>query len=330
MKHVFCLLFVLLLGITSPLYSLTLKIGSPAPEGSPWDNSLREMAVEWKKISKGKIIVKIYPGGIVGDEADMIRKMRIGQLQGGVFTSSGIAKITPEILSLSLPFLVQNDDEIDFLLNKHSPYFEELLINKGFAVVAWSRAGWIHIFSKDPVFYPDDLKKHILAVTDSDATMLQGWRTGGYNAVPLSTNNIMTGLQSGMVTAYYMPPLVSATFQWFALAKNMCSLPLAPLTGALILDERTWKKIDKMNREELVNSTKVLMRNLRQISVDLEKRAISTMIKHGLVVNRVTPDIAEIWKNTASSEYNYLIGKVFSESLLTQLKQDLKEYRKKL
>jgi len=327
-KQFFCVFLFIFVGFNSPLYSLTLKLGSPAPEGSPWDISLRKMASEWKKISKGKIRVKIYPGGIVGDEADMIRKMRIGQLQGGVFTSSGISKITPEILALNLPFLVQDDNELDFLLNKHASYFEGLMIKKGFAVVAWSRAGWVHIFSKNPVIYPDDLKKHILAVSDSDSILLQGWRTSGYNAVPLSLNNMMTGLQSGMVTAYYMPPLVSATFQWFALAKNMCSLPIAPLSGALVFDKKSWKKIAKMNRADLVKSTKRLMKNLQQKSINLEKRAIATMKKHGLVINMVSPEVTKIWKKTALHDYDYLIGRIIPESFLAQLKQDLREFRK--
>jgi len=316
-----------LLIFTSPLYPLTIKLGSPAPEGSIWDKALRNMAVEWKKISKGKIRVKIYPGGIVGTENDMIRKIRIGQLQAGVFTSSGLSKISPEILALSLPQFIKNDDELKYILKKRVSELDQLYTKKGFKPLSWSTAGWLYFFSKKPVVYPGDLKQQTLAVSASDTSTLQAWREIGFIAVPLALNNIMTGLQSGMVDVYFMTPLASATFQWFALAKNMCNLKIAPVMGNLLISQKTWKRVSEKIRPKLQKLTQRLMAEIESQSKTLEEKAISVMVDHGLTIHEVPADAKDIWNRVVKKGHHAMIGEIVSKDLYLMLQADLKEYR---
>lgn len=318
-----------LLILTSPLYPLTLKLGSPAPEGSIWDKALRNMAVEWKKISKGKIRVKIYPGGIVGTENDMIRKIRIGQLQAGVFTSSGLSKISSDILALSLPKFIKNDDELNHILKKRTSTLDQLYLDKGFKPLSWSSAGWLYFFSKKPVVYPGDLKQQTLAVSASDTSTLQAWRAIGFNAVPLSLNNIMTGLQSGMVDAYFMTPLASATFQWFALAKNMCNLKIAPVIGNILVSRKTWKRIPKKFKTQLQKVTQRLMTEIEVHSRALEEKAISVMTDNGLIIHQVPTDAEDIWNRVVKKGHRAMIGSIVSKDLYLTLQADLQEYRRR-
>jgi len=154
-----------------PVGATVIKVGSLAPEGSPWDTALKKMAAEWKALSEGTIELKIYPGGIVGNEPDMIRKMRIGQLQAAAFTGMGMSYIAPEVFALSLPFLVRDDDELDYLMDKTAVRFAKLIEDKGFVVVVWSKAGWVNFFSKKPVVYPADLRQQKIAVAESEPEM---------------------------------------------------------------------------------------------------------------------------------------------------------------
>ena len=329
MKKIKKILVILVLCVVpySSIYSLTIKIGSIAPKGSPWDIALRKIARDWKSISNGKVKLKIYPGGIVGDESNMIRKMRIGQLHGAILTNFGMSNISPEVLSISMPFLINNEKELDYVLQKRTPYFETLMSKKGFKVVSWSKAGWVYFFSKYPVKYPDDLKKQPLAVASNDAAMLQAWRKVGFNAVPLSANDVMTGLQSGMVQAYYSTPLVSGALQWFALAPNMCNVKIAPMVGGFIFSKRIWRRIPDKYKQDFTDSSNRVVLQLNRDSKNLEKEAMKKMKKHGLKVHNVSRRIYNLWKREAAKGHNVYIGKTFSKKLFNDIKNDLRSLR---
>ncbi len=315
--------------LSSPLYALTIKVGSIAPDGSPWDKALKKIAAEWKAISGGTIDMKIYPGGIVGNEPDMIRKMRIGQLQAAIFTGVGMSYISPEIFSMSLAFLVRDDRELDYIMGKMTPYYEKLTLKKGFVTVTWAKAGWVNFFSTRPVVYPRDLKTLKLSVAENDAEMLQAWRSMGYNAIPLSTNDLMTALQNGMIEAYYAPPLVSASFQWFGIAKHMCGIRIAPMIGGFVVSKKTWDQIPASMRPKLVASAKKVVDQLYIDTKTLETSAIATMKKNGLVIHEVPADAARLWEKEGYKGYEAYVGKTFSRDLLTKIQGYLKEYRSK-
>jgi len=308
-------------------YALVIKLGSPAPEGSPWDTALKRIASDWKKISSGKIIMKIYPGGIAGNEPDIIRKMRIGQLQAAIFTGVGLSYISPEILVLSMPMFIHTDKELDYILSKKSKILSGYLHKKGFALIAWSKSGWIHFFSKRPVIYPADMKKHFLAVAEGNNDMLQAWRSSGFQAVPLASNDILTGLQSGMVDAFYAPPIVAASFQWFGLAPNMCSLKIAPLVGGLVLNNRTWNQIPDKIKPQLLEAVKTTVMQLQMEIIILEKKAINTMKKNGLKINIIPKNAVLMWQKEAVTGYDKLTKKSASKNLFFDIKNILKEYR---
>jgi TRAP-type transport system periplasmic protein len=312
-----------------PLFPLTIKVGSIAPTGSPWDKALKKIAAEWKTISGGKIDMKIYPGGIVGNEPDMIRKMRIGQLQAAIFTGMGMSYIAPDVFAMSLAFMVRNDKELDYLMMKSTPYFEKLIAKKGFSVLVWSKAGWINFFSTKPVVYPKDLKPLKLSVAEGDAELLQAWRVMNYNAIPLATNDIMTGLQNGMIEAIYAPPLVAASFQWFGIANHMCAIKIAPLIGGIVINNKTWEEIPADIRPKLVKSAKQIVDNLYVETNALEKSAIDTMIKHGLKIHEVPPEGERLWRKEAVKSYEVYVGKTFSRELFEKLQGYIKEYREK-
>jgi TRAP-type C4-dicarboxylate transport system substrate-binding protein len=320
---VLCAIFI------QPIYGITIKLGSIAPEGSAFDTRLKRITAEWYKITGGTVRVKIYPGGIVGDEPNMIRKMRIGQLQAAIFTGMGMSYISPEVLALQMPWMVENDRELDHILRRTKSYFEGKMRKKGFVVVAWSKVGWVHFFSKKPVYTPADLKRQKFAVSTDNPQLLQSWRAIGFNAVPMGTNDMMAALQSGMIEAYYSTPLAAASFQWFAYTKNMCSMKIAPLIGGIVIHESAWNKIPKKYHSQLKQTTQRIVDGLYAEILALDRKALATMKKHGLRINRVTPQHVQQWKREAEKGYGIFIGKTFSRDLYNRLKKIIAEYRKR-
>src|SRR5512136_476137 len=221
--------------------AVVIKIASIAPSRSPWDKALEKVANDWERLSNGSVQVKIYPGSIAGSEQDMIRKMRLGVLQGGVFSTMGLAKIDHSLTVLCIPFLFHSRDEFDDVFERMKPTLEKLIEAKGFQVMFWTLAGWINFFSKSPVIEPDDLKKLKISVTTDFPEIEQVWKRMGYEVVTGDTDMIQ--LQSGAITALYLPPLVAASGQFFALAPHMLEPSLAPLFGGLLLSDKAWASI---------------------------------------------------------------------------------------
>jgi len=311
-----------------PLLPLEIKLGSLAPGGSPWDTALRRVAAEWLSESKGQITIKVYSGGIAGDEADMIRKMRINQLQAAAITGLGLNQIALDVLTIQLPFLVRTDEELDYTLEKMGPDYNQMIEAKGFKVLLWSSAGWAKFFSKDPIIYPEDLKPQRLFVMEGHADIDQAWKELGYRVIPINPNNALTALQSGMVDAFTATPLLAAAMQWFALAPHMCDLNFAPLIGGLIINASTWKRIPADLQPRLMSSLHRVEKQMRQETIELEGKAIEVMVKNGLQIHRLTPQAVRAWEDFVFGNFDLVAGKAFSMEVYEKTKAYVEEYRR--
>ncbi|MCP5106423.1 MAG: hypothetical protein GY950_23770 [bacterium] len=324
------LVSIIMLAVLSggTLHALTIKIGSIAPLRSPWIKELKKLGIEYGKITNGLIKLKIFAGGIAGNEEDMVRKIRMGILGGAVFTNRGIINIYPDSYVLNIPFFLDSNEELEYVMKRMTPIFEKEVEKKGFKVIAWSQAGWVHFFTKRPVRYPDDLKKHKLSYTTGAAAMEQAWKKSGYHIVPNSLKDMMMSLQSGMVDAFYLPPLIAASGQYFALAPNMTAQPVAPLLGGLVLSNKIWKRVPDKYKEKIITATQKMADRLYLETVELEKEAITEMKKHDLVIHETPPDALAKWKAASDKGMDALIGKAFSQEIYDRLVQYVKEYRK--
>lgn len=322
-------LAALCLGTAGQAKTVKIKIGSQAPDRSPWGKALNEVAAEWYKLSDGQIRVEIYAGGIAGNELDQIRKMRIGTLQGGVFTNIGMNKIERSVFVLNTPFLFTTQEEFEYVFDKMKPSFEKQIEEKGFRVLLWTLAGWTHFFAKERVIYPDDLKKHKISISGGDPEMEQAWKKMGYQIVPIDMKDMMVGLQTGMVSATYLPTLIAGSGQYFALMPHMLPLKLSPLIGGLLLSDRAWENIPEAYREPMKEAVIKVSQNLYEETTKLEVEALKAMKDNGLIVNEAPPDALEKWREVAAQGFSELIGKAFSREMYDQVLACVEEFRKK-
>lgn len=327
MKLARIMAFLLLAALALP--AQVIKIGSVAPDRSPWDDALKEIAREWETISGGKVKLKIYPGGIAGGEEDTIRKMKVGTLGGAVLTNIGLTKIYPDAFVLSTPFMFHSEAEMAHVMERLTPTFEAHIKEKGFQVIIWTMTGWVNFFSKAPVLYPQDLKKQKLAFSTGEPALEQAWKKSGYYIVPNELSDLMMALQSGMVEAFYLPPLVAASGQYFGVAQHMCSLKIAPLVGGLVIVDRIWEKIPENQRQAMMDVVDRVSAKLAGETEKLEIKAIATMKKNGLIIHEAPPDSLAKWKEAAEKGMDELVGKLFSREIYDKLQQVLQEYRRK-
>jgi TRAP-type C4-dicarboxylate transport system substrate-binding protein len=321
-----CLAGLLFLAVLLPAPALTIKLGSLAPEGSPWDTALKKLAADWDRISGGEIVLKIFPGGIAGDEPDMVRKIRINQLQAAALTGIGLQQIANDILTIQLPLLIRTDEEFDYVLEKMQPTFNRLLKEKGFTALAWSLAGWATFFARDPVVYPRDLMKQKLQVDDSSPEMTLAWKKMGFQVIPLPSTGVMSALQSGMVDAFTLTPLTAAAMQWFALAPNMAGLRWAPMLGGIIVSNRTWDRVPDALKPEMIAAIRRILSDLDRETRILEDKALAVMKDNGLQIHPLPPEAEQEWRQVLEQGLDIIIGKSFSAEVYAELRTHLAEY----
>ncbi len=327
MKRHVVLLFLCLL-VLGDLPALTLKIGSGAPLGTPWDRSLRELAEEWSRISAGRVELKIFPGGIAGNEPDMIRKVRIGQLQGAVLSNIGLIYLNPEFLILELPMTVRTNEELTYLLNEMDDIYRSLMEEKGFVLIIWQPVGWVHFFTTSRVEYPEDMMKLKMSAPLNEPKMGQVLRAIGFRTFPTEANFVLTGLQTRMVEACYTSPIMAAASQWFAVANYMHNMTFAPLIGALVISTRTWQRIPEDLQEELIEVAKKMTESLVDEIHVLEEMALKVMLENGLIITEVSSDAEAAWVSVMHEAIDKAAGDFFSRELYEEMTGLLEEYRK--
>lgn len=306
---------------------MSIKFGTLAPQGSPWDNIMRQMGEELKSATGGEVELRIYPGGIAGDEPDMVRKMRVGQLHAAALTVMGLAQIAPEMNALQMPMLLSSYAELDFVMREMSPKLDAILQKRGFKVLNWVDAGWVHLFAQTPVVYPADLKRQKLFVWAGDTAAVEAWKEEGFSPVPLPATEIYTGLQSGLINAFCTTPLAALSFQWFALAGNMTELKWAPLVGATIITLRKWQEMPEAHRALLLRSAAAAGERVRRDTRKLGDEAVEIMKQHGLRVVPVPREVAVDWERSARATYPRLLEKGGPTEILHMIERLRDDYR---
>ncbi|MGE5343850.1 MAG: TRAP transporter substrate-binding protein DctP [Candidatus Omnitrophota bacterium] len=328
-KLKFIVLLIIMLALANAVQAVVIKMGTIAPLRSPWVDEIRALDQEWRKITGGKVEIKIFAGGIAGNEEDMVRKIKMGILGGAVFTNIGITQIYPDAYVLNMPFAMDSDAELDYVLKKLTPGFEKEIEKKGFTVLTWAKSGWLYFFSKRPIIYPEDLKKHKLSFATGTPEMEQSWKKSGYHVIPTDLKDLLMALQSGMLDAAYLPALLAASGQYFPLIPNMSPLKVAPLVGGIVVSNQVWAQVPDQYKKEMIAAAQRVAADLFQKTDKLEKDALDMMKKHGLIINKVPPDAPAKWKAETAKGLDELIGKAFSKDVYDKLIQALNEFRKK-
>jgi TRAP-type transport system periplasmic protein len=306
--------------------AVTLKLGTLAPLGSPWDKIIKDMGEEWKA---GGVLLKVYPGGELGDEPDMVSKMRTGQIQAGVFTVVGLSQIDKGFSALSIPMLYKTDAESDYVRSKLQPVLEKRLLADGFKILNWGDAGWVMFFGKNPILTPDDLKKAKFFIWGNDTDTMNIWKSAGYSPVPLSATDILPNLQTGLIDSFDTTPLSALSFQWFPLAPHMTNLKWAPLVGATIVTTKAWNSIPLASRPALLKAAAEAGKRFKdEIRTD-NQAAIDAMKQRGLIVHDVTDEQYAQWEQLFQSVYPQISGTVVPADMMNLAIKYRDEYRAK-
>ena len=229
-----------------------IKLATLAPEGSEWHGMLLNMGQEWKKATKKSVNLRVYPGGIIGDERDMVRKMRIGQIHAAAITTEGLTEIVPEFSAYYVPLAFQDSEDIMAVTESLLPDLEKKLEDQGFKLLHLGELGWAYWFTSKPIKTPSDLKAMKIFTWAGDFKWERLWEKAGYNPVPLASVDILSGLQTGLINSFSTIPLYALSQQSFGIANHMLDLKWGILMAGIVIDKRVWQKISKKYQENLI------------------------------------------------------------------------------
>ena len=303
----------------------TIKLGTIAPANSPWDLVLRRLAADWSRISDGEVELKIFAGGIAGDEHDMIRKMRIGQLHAATLTAASMNDIYPGALALATPMLIRTNEEMSAVLADVTPFLEQQLERRGFVALMWTPVGWVKFFAREPLRSIDDLRRQALWIGDAGTPEINAWQQAGFKVVALPLTEVPTALQSGMIDAVLTSPGGAFYSQWFGIAGHMNELNLAPLYGALVVSKRVWERVPDALRQRLRAAAQGAAERLR--AHELDDLAVLTMQAYGLQVYEATAELEQEFQQIAARAFQSLIGDVIDPEAYRVVTESVAAFR---
>lgn len=293
--------FIFLIAMALPHASwaageIVIKTATLVPQGSEWHKILQEMGAEWQKLSGGRVALRLYPGGVAGDDADLVRKMRLGTLDAGVLTVGGLSAIDRGSLAVEIPLAYANNQELDCVMERIAPQLEKKFESKGFIVLGWSEGGWAHFFTKYPVKTPDDMKKLKMFVWAGDDEYIELWKKSGFNPVPLPSTEIATALQTGLVNGITLNTQGVLLLQYYKHVKYMTDFKWAMFIGGIVITKQAWEKVPADVRPALKEAAVKACGRMREFSRQSEAKDLEALKKQGLEVVHVSEDVLDQWR----------------------------------
>lgn len=304
-----------------------LKFASLAPEGTSWMKQMRLLADELTAATQGRVTLKLYPGGVAGDERDVLRKIRMGQLHGAGFTGNGLGEILPAVRVFDTPFLFESISEYDSVLVTVTDTLQALFREKGYELAGWASVGWVHLFSKNPIATVDDLKRSRAWVWETDPLASALFAKIGVSPIPLALPQVLTSLQTGVVDAAYISPSAAVSLQWFTRVKHMTDLPLTHSTGAVVLSDGFLSKLSSEDRASTLRLFRRHMETLEPIIREEERRSLEVLAAEGIIPVAVAPEDAAAFSAVGAELRRDLADKLYPAWLLAMVENLLAELR---
>ena len=320
------LLFALLWGPQA--FGQTLKIATIAPEGSSWMKDMRTGAKEIEERTGGRVKFKFYGGGIQGNDRQVRRKMRTGQLSGGALSSGGLNGFQKDADVFSLPLMFNTIEEARYVRNHMEPELRRRLEDAGYVNFGFATAGFGYMMSNKPMSSLADFKGQKVWTAEGDPVGYAALSALGVAPVTMPITDVMTGLQTDLLDSVTVPPVGAVVFQWHTKLSYITEMPVAYVYGAMLVDERAFSKISPQDQAVVREVMEGIYRKFDQNGVRDSDDAMRALLEGGMKM--VTPDQSEVsqWREIVLDSHHKLARKdVFDIQLLDQMQELLIEYR---
>ncbi len=313
----------------APLAAQQLKIATLAPDGSSWMEVLNDAADEVKAQTDGKVITRFYPGGVMGGSDMVLRRMKLGQLQGGVFTVGELAGVAPETNLYSLPFQFKNVSELAQLRDEFDPYILDALYEGGMVAPAITNGGFAYLFSRDRIASTDDVSSSLRVwIPENDPLSRRTLEAVGASAVPLSLADVYTALQTGTINTFANTMSGAIILQWHTRAKYMLDLPVLMTAGVMAVDRKAFERISPEHRAIWLAIFRKALQEQEARTVEENQDAREALLEQGIeIVEPEQEDVRE-WQRISNQVLDEMLASgAFQVPGIERLRAKLEEIR---
>jgi TRAP-type C4-dicarboxylate transport system substrate-binding protein len=306
----------------------TFKIATLAPAGTAWMKEMKKGAGYIEEKTEGRVKLKFYPGGVMGNEQSVHRKIKVGQLHGGAFSSGGLAHLYPDIQTLNLPMLFNSFDEVDYVRGKMDAALKQNMEQNGFVLLGIAEGGFSRILSKKPMRDLASIRASKLWVPEGDVMVQETYDTMGLSPIPLPVADVFTGLQTGLVETVTITSSGAIAFQWHSSTAYITDTPLIYLVGLLVVQKQAFDKISPGDQAIIKQEMAIVVEQMDKLTREDNLKAIDALKKQGIIF--VKPELEELdrWKNLAARSIDNLIAKgALSQAGVDEVMKHLNDYR---
>ena len=306
----------------------TFKIATIAPDGTSWMNEMRAGAEEIKKQTAGRVEFRFYPGGIMGNDNSVLRKIRVGQLQGGAITGGGLADILPEAQVYSLPFLFNDYSEVDYVRKQMDPVLMQALEKEGYVGFGISEGGFAYLMSGEPVPGVEALKGHKIWVPEGDLISRTAFESTGVSPIPLPLTDVLTGLQTGLVDTVAATPTGAIALQWHTRVHNLTDIPLMYIYGTMVVKRNVFERLSSADRQVVRSVMGGIFQRLNQQNRADNGSALEALKAQGISFVQSNVEKRREWQGMVNNAMNKLIAnKLFDPAIHSRLLKYRDTYR---
>ena len=300
--------FVLFAALNCAQAATIIKIATEAPDGTAWMRELRAGAEGVKKRTEDRVEIKFYPGGVMGDEPTVLRKIKIGQLHGGAFTGGELAQVDKDAQIYSLPFVFKTQDEVDKVRAQLDPLLKQSVEKTGYEILGISGGGFAYLVSVNDIKGKDDLKAAKVWIPQGDRIAEAGFKAGGVTPIALPLADVYTSLQTGLIDTAANTPAGTIAFQWHTKVKHMVDLPLTYVVGILIVDKKVFDTLSAEDRKTVSDELGAAFTRLDKINRDDNTQAREALQKQGIAIFK--PNAAETasWETVGNEARKHLVA----------------------
>lgn len=313
----------LLLGIAAPAaHALELKVASVAPDGSSWLEEMRAGTERIEELTEGRVEFKFYPGGVMGSDSQVLRKIRVGQLHGGAFTAGGLGERYPALNLYGVPLLFRSLDEVDYVREQLDPKLQAGLEQAGFVSFGFIEGGFANLMStSQSVSSVEDLRRKKVWVPEGDQISYVSMDALGLSPVFLPVTDVLTGLQTGLLDVVAASPTAALVLQWHTRVKYRTELPVAYSMGVFALDARVFDRLSDGDQRIVREVMTEIVDELDRAARADNERARDVLTDAGVQPVEVESEDVEDLRRTIESVYPELRrrpevdGEMFGEVL---------------
>ena len=306
----------------------TLKIATLAPAGTTWMKEMQAGADAVEQRSEGRVKLKFYPGGVMGNDQSVHRKIRIGQLHGGAFTPGGLAQADSSIQLLSLPMLFRSLAEVDYVRERMDPDLKARMSGKGFVILGISEGGFARILSKQPMQDLESLRNSKVWIPEGDEISLTVFRALGIAPVSLPLSDVFTGLQTGLIDTVAANPTGAIAFQWHTSTAYLTEVPVSYLIGVLAVSEKTFSKLSPQDQAILREEMGAVFTRMDKLNRDDNHAALAALQAQGITFVPAKSGEIERWASIADEAIDALVADgLIGADLVAEVRDYLESYR---